>query len=394
MTVEGFPFDWSGVESEDFRQYIANMREIGVPEATIQDIVIAEINRIYASRIRALYPAPETFEYWKAPAGRGGRGGPGGGNVVPNTRDIDQQVRALENEKREVIRELLGISMQDALDQWNGRPSNQDYRLGFLTPEKRDQVTAMQDRFQTEQRNLWGDETLSNEERREKFMALRQAEQDELRTLLTPQEYEDYELRTSRTAERMRGTLGSFSPSEQEFREIFRLRSEYEQQFFGQDVDDATRQAAESALEQSLANSLGQDRYEEYKLSQDDRYRSIYDFAQRNELPAETARAIYDIQSVAEAERSQILSDQSLAPQDRELILAAMAEETAQVLQRTLGAELYDTYASRDGRWMARIGSADQGRRGGNFGGRGGMGGGQGGRGGGGFGGPGGRGGR
>jgi len=388
VSIEEFPFDWSRVESEDFRQFISNMRSIGVPEETIRDIIIAEINKIYAAKVNALYPPPSTFEFWKASTDRGGRGGRGGGpggpggRVVPTSREIEAQVRALDTEKRDVIKELLGISMETAMKKWNGRPSDEDYRLAFLTAEKREQVRSLQERLQNEQRSIWGDDSIPNEEKRAKFLALRDAQSNELKSLLTPREYEDYQLRTSRTAERMRATLGSFEASEQEFREIFRLRSDFEDRFFGQDMDDQTRQAAEAALQRSLANTLGQDRYTEYQLSQDDRYRNIHDFAQRNELPTETARAIYDIQSVVEQERQQILSDASLAAQDRELILAAMAQETQQVLASTLGPELYETYSSRDGRWVSRITSTEQGGRRGGGDMRGGPGGGRGGRGG------------
>src|SRR5437899_3128213 len=32
------PFDWRQVESEDYRQYVANLRALGCPEQTVRDI--------------------------------------------------------------------------------------------------------------------------------------------------------------------------------------------------------------------------------------------------------------------------------------------------------------------------------------------------------------------
>src|SRR5215831_1795406 len=44
-------FSWSQVESDDYPTYIANLREIGCPEQTIRDIIIADVNVLYARRM-------------------------------------------------------------------------------------------------------------------------------------------------------------------------------------------------------------------------------------------------------------------------------------------------------------------------------------------------------
>src|SRR5207244_2483089 len=44
------PFHWSQVESTDYKQYIMNLRAVGCPESTIRDIILADINKLYAPR--------------------------------------------------------------------------------------------------------------------------------------------------------------------------------------------------------------------------------------------------------------------------------------------------------------------------------------------------------
>jgi hypothetical protein len=44
------PFNWSQVESSDYRTYIANLRSIGCPEQTIRDIITADVDSQYAPR--------------------------------------------------------------------------------------------------------------------------------------------------------------------------------------------------------------------------------------------------------------------------------------------------------------------------------------------------------
>jgi hypothetical protein len=52
------PFHWRQIESTDYRTYIANLRGIGCPEQTLQDIITADVHALYASRLSALESAP------------------------------------------------------------------------------------------------------------------------------------------------------------------------------------------------------------------------------------------------------------------------------------------------------------------------------------------------
>src|SRR6185295_13264151 len=43
-------FSWREVESADYPIYIANLRDIGCPEQTIRDIIVADVNQLYAQK--------------------------------------------------------------------------------------------------------------------------------------------------------------------------------------------------------------------------------------------------------------------------------------------------------------------------------------------------------
>src|SRR6516225_1861322 len=43
-------FSWREVESADYPTYIANLRDIGCPEQTIRDIIIADVNAMYSRK--------------------------------------------------------------------------------------------------------------------------------------------------------------------------------------------------------------------------------------------------------------------------------------------------------------------------------------------------------
>ena len=48
------PFQWSTLEAADYPTYLANLRKIGCPEQTIQDILLADISALYAQKRAAL----------------------------------------------------------------------------------------------------------------------------------------------------------------------------------------------------------------------------------------------------------------------------------------------------------------------------------------------------
>src|SRR5207245_2433798 len=52
-------FSWNEVETADYPTYIANLRAIGVPEQTIRDIIIADVNALYARRRSTEVVTPE-----------------------------------------------------------------------------------------------------------------------------------------------------------------------------------------------------------------------------------------------------------------------------------------------------------------------------------------------
>src|SRR5438093_1924659 len=97
-------FHWSQLESSDFQQYMANLRGVGCPEETIRDLVIAEVNKLYAPKFAALMAQTQQYEYWK-PGSKKSRAA------------LNKQLEALRSEKRELLKTLLGID-SDPSEQW------------------------------------------------------------------------------------------------------------------------------------------------------------------------------------------------------------------------------------------------------------------------------------
>src|SRR6476620_576439 len=95
VVVRRQPFTWSEIESPDYRTYIANLRRGGCPEKTIRDIIVADVNDLYADRIAKEIVFPEQ-KWWLS---------------EPDSEAFEatmNQVRALEAEKNRLLTDLLG----------------------------------------------------------------------------------------------------------------------------------------------------------------------------------------------------------------------------------------------------------------------------------------------
>ena len=307
-------FTWRQVESEDYHRYIANLRTIGCPEQTIRDIIIADVNKLFAARENPLKMAPQSTRTDGVP-----------NETVEQRLARLQQLRSVQQEKRWVIKELLDVDLPlDLLPSSGSRDYHAfEVALGQLPEEKRDAVQALQE-------NYWqqSDALKATNGKKKSPDTTAQAKQladslhQELANFLTPQELEDYELRTSSPAKSLSDKLASyFRPTEDEFRQIYRAQRDYDATLAqltakpavnpvvtadGQALPQAPgaskqdlNQARTAALDQfnnQLRSALGDDRYNDYQRSQDKTYDLLARLGTRYSLPQDTVVQAYDLQ--------------------------------------------------------------------------------------------------
>ncbi len=82
-------FNWSEVESSDYRTYIANLRSIGCPEQTIRDIITADVDSQYA-------PRREPLEQRRA------------GNALAERTALESGLQDIRKEEASLVTGLLG----------------------------------------------------------------------------------------------------------------------------------------------------------------------------------------------------------------------------------------------------------------------------------------------
>jgi len=338
---------WEQVESPDYRQYIQNLRSIGCPDETIRDIILADVNKLYDSRRKQIRGGASKFEYWKS-------GNPLAG-LLGNPETL-QKTRALEEEKLKVLKDL-GIE-PDAMNQLmaaaGGNPL--DAMFEFLPESKRLEVT----KIMTEQQSKMAESMKDGTPDTDAIMKMQKATEDALRASLTPEEFTDYQLRFSMTANMLRQQIAGFDPSEEEFLEVFKIKEEFDREYSPITAQNETaaeqvkRSEAQTELNKQIRESLGTERYADFERAQDYGYQQLHQIAKKAELPPAVANDVYGMKRAAENQASQIRSDGNLSEQQRSASLAAIRAETESAMQQSLGDNGWEQYNRPNNTWWLR----------------------------------------
>jgi len=219
-------FTWSEIESPDYVAFIKNLRDIACPEQTIRDIIIADVNALYARRRAVEVLTPEQ-QWWRAAPDP----------AVQAAANLD--LRKLDDERRTLLTRLLGPGW-DSGDQISlPRPTRAGLALdgpilGLLSSEVKQAVQEIAARSQDRlQAYLDSQRKDGNPVDLVELAKFRQQTRDELARLLNPQQLEEFLLRFSQNATALRTELAQlrfFNLSQDEFRQLFRARDTFDLQ--------------------------------------------------------------------------------------------------------------------------------------------------------------------
>ncbi len=249
------PFDWRKVESEDYRQYVANLRAIGCPEKTLRDIIMADVTDLFRQRART--SSSNRFEYWK----------PGLlGNAFDEKRVAQQKEQA--KERRDILAGLLGESYSEKSDPAAGQiMSPMEQMTGeFLSPEKQASMKALEVKYAGRMLLAAKEEGGENGDAMRKVIADKDGE---MLTVLSPEEKYEYELRLSQPAILLRMNMGAFEPTEAEFRQMFDCAKGFTDKFgLGVIARLGNFQRGDGQAGEMLdgfKNALGEQRFEQFQ---------------------------------------------------------------------------------------------------------------------------------
>jgi LysM repeat protein len=294
-------FSWSEVEAADYPTYISNLRSIGCPEQTIRDIIIADVNALFAKQIATNVLTPDQ-QWWRT-------------EPDPEVAAAAaERLRDLEEDRRTLLTQLLGPA-------WEGgdlvslpRPTRPGVALdgpvlGIMPVDVKQAVedasVRANDRLQAylDAQRLAGKQPDPAE-----IAKLRQEARTEFAHLLTPPQLEEFLLRYSQSANNLRSEMGDlkyFDATPDEFRAIFHATDPIDQQLeLLAGKTDANSVLLRNQLLQQRDNAIkvavGADRYRMYQMLHDPQFRDAVAKAQEAGDP-DAALQLYQInQNIAQ----------------------------------------------------------------------------------------------
>jgi hypothetical protein len=333
-------FSWQEVESPDYTTYITNLRNIGCPEQTIRDIIIADINALFARR-RAVELVTPDQQWWRS---------------EPDTNVLQvalEKSRVLEEERRALLTRLLGASWEAGDLVSLPRPTRQGIVLdgpilGALPTDTKQTLQDINARSEGKiQAYVDAQRAQGKEPDPVELAKLRQQTRDELARVLAPAQLEEFLLRYSQYANTLRASFGQlqyFNPTPDEFRAVFRATDSLDQQIqlLADSTDPnavQTRKALQAQREEALKSALGAKRYDEYQLLHDPLYRDAVAKADEAGAP-ETARLIYQINLAAASTQADIRSNADLTSDQKAIELKQLELDQLKANSLAVGQQL------------------------------------------------------
>lgn len=341
-------FHWSQIESDDYRQYLANLRAIGCPGHVVRDLLVEDVTSLYERRRAAVPRSP--LPPWAG--------------ADPRAAAAAEQARhheALEAEQRAALTELLGFPWEwEAIQTWRNEPVAWAL-LGFLTDDQAVGVLGLVESLTDDARRYRDrvDGILLPEDRLA-LAALADRFDAELAGFLTPQQTEELTLRVQALGMAFgKGDihLGAAGLNGVQARDVVRLSLRVghflRNELIGIEPAAEERAARQSQFEEEVAALLGPQRQAEFTRAQDSRFREVLQFAQEHGLSRQTAIAAFEVRQAAEEESARLNTAPAEDRADRQARLEQLQQTAAAALATLLDPPSLQAYLERDhGEWL------------------------------------------
>ena len=351
---------WLDIQSADLKQFVRRLRDAGCPDETVKDIILAEVNRRFATRTQELWPERyEAKPFWKVDNNRRYNS-----EQQKKNRTQWRKDRELQKEKSALLVELLGVDpekqqrIEDGYDEFYY--NWQERQVSFLPESKRESVLQLLDEFQGKQQEMYAANAgIHDAQSRAEQKQLEAEKLAALAQILSPSELREYELREFAIS-RQTGRNTSLSElSREEFESLFDINKKFGDSIHSWgDLTKDERKAAEAnkaAMKAEMTAALGEPKVKEMERAADYYYQQLQRLAKKNDLPVESAGKVYDYKSTAEDTVKKLNSNKDMTGEQRQAALQQIRTETEETLKKTLGDKAYKSYLKNGGWWINNI---------------------------------------
>ena len=330
------------LQTGDLKTLVARLKAAGFSTSLIRSIVAAQVSEQFSARRKELLGQQEEQPFWKNQRL---------GMMDPKAMAA---MRELGKEQTALMKSLLGPDGMPGSEEMNAWQRRQ---FGNLAPEKLTQLQSIQSDYSELQQDIYAKiNGIMLPEDREKLAFLEKEKLADIAKTLTPQEFEDYQLRSSNTAQQLRSQLSGFNASEAEFRALFKVAAAVDEKYgtsaMGGPRNPTDYQSRQAELLAQAQTVLSPERFADYKLATDPQSQQVSRLVARLELPPATTQQVVALQQDIQNRARAIQTNRELPAADRTAQLTALQQEATTKLSTTLTPRGLEAYKQNGGYWL------------------------------------------
>lgn len=348
MNVPQVP--WEHFDTTDLKLLAARLRHAGLSRQVVAAIVQLKVRAAFDAKRVALAQSLPQYPYWRDAPGR--------------SRDIEFSagMKTIAREEADVLSATLG---DDGVDLSPWEDLERSRRYGDVSRQTARQIQRIDEDYQdllAQARSQLLRTPLP--EFRERLALLESERRKDLAAILSPEQLDAYEMRTSSTTARIRGSTAALDLSEDQFTAIYRLQRAFDDQynpsntsFVGTRPDVSPEQrAAEAKLSADIKAAIGPELGARYEQMRSPEYFTTQAVVSRLGLPATNVPQVIAVQQDIEQRAAQLRTVPATTFADRQRQLAALAAEANQRLSPLLGGDRgIETYKKNGGYWLQNL---------------------------------------
>ena len=249
---------WERATNGDIHGLVERLRSAGFPANATRAIITALVEERFLARRMALIAQTEAPPFWQP----------------HSASPIDEKMLAalgdLTREQNDLVRRLLGTDPASSSPLMRAHLRRQ---FGNLPDEKFDQIQHLTSDYINIGLRIRADEgDPRRPAARDQLALLEKEKRADLEKILSPQELEEHDLRSSKTSLYLRNQFAAFKPSEAEYRALFRAIRAAEETL-GSIVENASqpndRRRVQAAVLERAKTLLTPERYAEFTRTTD-----------------------------------------------------------------------------------------------------------------------------
>jgi len=315
---------------------LGQLKAAGIPDEVARSILFGRAHSRLQARQRALFqPLTPNSRYWSN----------------PNYASTWTKERRLEMAKAQREFEAAMRELGDGSPFRN--PFETETEFSYLPAAKREQLRRIRQDY-GEMRNEFNEtDGIQLASDRLKVKMLQEEQERDIAAALSPQELEEYLLRTSPTAQSVRRNYGDAIQSEDDYKKVYALQKAFDEQYPNRDRINRSetpspalkaRQEAERRLQEDILAVVGESNFAAAQRMADQEFKALTALEKRLNLPTGTADQLYASRDAYALQSRQISENPSLSNQERVAQLTSLAGQATANLRATLGKEGAEAY--------------------------------------------------